>query len=573
MAGWFQPVSNLALQLLRWVRRTPHITAACMFLTAVLVWMLYQRDYHEGFRHYGTDALSLVEQDRENVSLARLNLLAYTYYLLPYFRVWVLAGGLVFHIAILRAVPDVKRALRPVWAASICIAIFAVLSDLTDHVEYLEVSITGEPVTMATYVLKLVMIVIACLVPACALTYYSRVGTLDRYTLRNFLQPLGFCLVAFGSLWVLMDLLDNYKDLTETASTGEILVFYLQLLPYIYVSIVPAAVLLAVLYTLTKMSRSNEIVAMLTAGRSVRQVLRPIFVMAAFSALLAMAANYYWAPRAEGNRQAIMRAMTEGEEGTVMAEKLMFRNETTRRIWYAGSFPFNLRKEKLRNVEVRQEDENGQIMRSWVARSAMWWPGANMWSFYYGIESTYVDGRQQGKNPFTGVNGYPYRCDVSGWEETPWSIVSSSLTPDFMGVEEIVSYLKTHRELPAEKLAAFRTHLWQRFAYPWQTFVLALVAAPLGLSFSRRGVLGGVAGSIFIFFGMMFVNDVFLNLGKGGHLPPWLTVWIPVIGPGLLGLLLLHYRSQNKDLPSLASLLPKRKSTVRRPRNRAVAAS
>ena len=66
----------------------------------------------------------------------------------------------------------------------------------------------------------------------------------------------------------------------------------------------------------------------------------------------------------------------------------------------------------------------------------------------------------------------------------------------------------------------------------------------------------------------MFMNNLFLNLGKGGHLPTWLTVWIPHVLFGSLGLILFHYRSQNRDLPSFKLRLTKRKAQIARPRNR-----
>jgi lipopolysaccharide export LptBFGC system permease protein LptF len=154
---------------------------------------------------------------------------------------------------------------------------------------------------------------------------------------------------------------------------------------------------------------------------------------------------------------------------------------------------------------------------------------------------------------FTGrLPGMPSKMDVQGIEETPWSIVSSALVPDFMGVPDIVSYVTAHGETGTVKLAPFRTHLHHRFAFPFQCLVLALVAAPLGIAFSRRGSLGGIAVSIFIFFGMIFVNDLFLNLGKGGHLPPQVAPWIPNAIFGLVGGLMLYLRSQNKELPKIS---------------------
>lgn len=101
-----------------------------------------------------------------------------------------------------------------------------------------------------------------------------------------------------------MDLLDNLKDFQEAeAPMGRVLLFYLGVLPFIFVSVMPASLLLSVLYTLTRMSRANEIIAMLGAGRSVLQVLGPLLVVSAAVSVLSMSANYHWAPRAEGKKK------------------------------------------------------------------------------------------------------------------------------------------------------------------------------------------------------------------------------------------------------------------------------
>ena len=185
----------------------------------------------------------------------------------------------------------------------------------------------------------------------------------------------------------------------------------------------------------------------------------------------------------------------------------------------------------------------------------MWWP-SGLWRFFDGREILYENGIVVAQPEFGKTRWGQKALDVTDFTETPWSMVSSAITADYLGVPQLVSYLKAHEADPTAKRAPFVTHLFQRFALPWQGFALVLVAAPLGIAFSRRGSVGGIAASIFIFFTTLFVNDLFLNLGKGAHLPGWLTVWMPHVIYGSLGLLLLYYRSQNKDVPRLR--LPRR---------------
>lgn len=490
--------------------------------------------------------------------------------ILPYLNLWVSIGVPLLLIVIWRRWGDLRRLMPPVSIACGSIAIWAIASELVDYIAHAHMTEMGEPPAPIAFGFKLFFIALALLSVPFALQYYRKTSVLERYTLRTFMHPLVFCFVSFCSLWIIMDLLDNLKDFqTAKSSLQDVLGFYLALLPYIYVTVMPVAILLAVLYALTRMSRANEIIAMLGAGRSLAQVLRPVFLSTGYAVLLSMAANYYWAPRAEGNRKAIVRKMEEKGADSIMAASIMFRNEQTRRTWFAGTFPFSMRSgnERMHGVQVREENADGTPSRTILAASASWSPAAG-WRFFDGKEMLYRNGSAEDVRPFPLHKGTESVLTTPEIDETPWGIVSHALRADFMSVPEITSYLRAHPKSPDDKLAPFRTHFWNRFALPLQAFALVLVAAPLGVAYSRRGSVGGIAGSVFIFFILMFLSSMFLNLGSGGHLPSWLTVWMPHLLFGILGAILFHYRSTNRDLPSLKLRLTKKKPQIVRARNR-----
>lgn len=495
--------------------------------------------------------------------------------ILPYLNLWVSIGVPLLLIVIWRRWGDLRRLMPPVSIASGSIAIWAIASELVDYIAHAHMTEMGEPPAPIAFGFKLFFIFLALVSVPFALQYYRKTTVMERYTLRTFMHPMVFCFVSFCSLYVIMDLLDNLKDFQQAKSSlGDVLGFYLALLPYIYVTVMPVAVLLAVLYALTRMSRANEIIAMLGTGRSLAQVLRPVFLSTAYAVLLSLCANYYWAPRAEGNRKAVVRAMEEKGVDSIMASSIMFRNEQTRRTWFAATFPFSLRsgRERMHGVQVREEHADGALARTILAPTATWSPGRG-WRFFDGQEMLYRDGSVEEVRPFPVRSNGQSVLEAPDIEETPWSIVSYALRADFMSVPEITSYLHAHPKAADDKLAPFRTHFWHRFALPLQALALVLVAAPLGVAYSRRGSVGGIAGSVFIFFIFMFVNNLFLNLGKGGHLPPWLTVWMPHLIFGTLGYVLFRYRSENRDLPKLKLRLSKPKAQIARPRNRISAAA
>lgn len=489
---------------------------------------------------------------------------------LPYLNLWVRLGVPVLLIVIWRRWGDLRRLMLPVSIASVSIAVWSIASDLVDYIAHSHMTEIGEPPAPVAFAFKLVFIALVYLSVPLALHYYRRIGILERYSLRTFMHPLVFCFVSFFTLWIIMDLLDNLKDFQESKyGVVRVIRFYMGMIPFVYTQILPVALLLAVLYSLTRMSKANELITMLGTGQSLLRVLRPIFVCSIYACGLNMAANYYWGPRAEGNRGAVFRGLSEHAADSIMASAIMYHNPLTHRTWYVGAFPFSMRSghERMHEVQIREEDAQGLPTRTIIAPTVGWSPRIG-WRFYDGQELIYQKGLLTTIRPFPVGRDGKNVLEVRDIEETPWSLVSYALRPDFMSVPELVSYLRAHPKAADDKLAPFRTHFWQRFALPWQAMALVLVAAPLGVAYSRRGSVGGIAGSVFIFFIYMFMNNFFLNLGKGGHLPPWLTVWVPHLLFGSLGIILFHYRSQNKDLPSFKFRLSKLKPQIARPRNR-----
>src|SRR5277367_3394680 len=130
---------------------------------------------------------------------------------------------------------------------------------------------------------------------------------IDRYVLQNFLIPFLYSTFGFLAIWLVFDLSDNMHDFIEAhVKLKALAYFYLTQFPQILVICLPVGLLLALLYSLSRMSRSNEIISMLTAGQSMIRVLRPLFIFGFFTALASMALNYEMAPHSDQLRKTLM---------------------------------------------------------------------------------------------------------------------------------------------------------------------------------------------------------------------------------------------------------------------------
>ncbi len=100
---------------------------------------------------------------------------------------------------------------------------------------------------------------------------------LDRYVIRNFLQVYFYCIAGFLSIWLIFDVSDNISTFIDEHFGFALTVrYYATQVPEVFIILLPVSLLLALLFALGRMSRSNEIVSMLTAGVSIPRLLAPL---------------------------------------------------------------------------------------------------------------------------------------------------------------------------------------------------------------------------------------------------------------------------------------------------------
>ena len=367
---------------------------------------------------------------------------------------------------------------------------------------------------------------------------------LDRYVLRKFLLPFVYCFMGFIAIWFIFDLSDNLPDFLQGKVGFDVLLEYYQSqIPEIIVVSLPIGALLALLYSLTAMSRSNEIISMLGAGVSVTRVLVPLMGVGLVLTAVTGYFNYENAPHAAMVKKRMLRDIKRGKKTEVGLTGHLYRNREDLRTWFSRKVFVDA--QRLSDVQIVQQDADGNIIKEWYARDAYHSDITKSWNLH---RARYVEIDLEGKISKSEMHD---EIEIPGWRETPWRIASSVMNPDYLSVPELEDYLAFNRDFPEVRLAPYRTQLHYRWALPWICLVVVFIAAPLGIVYSRRGILGGVATAIGLFFSLIFFSSLFVALGKGNRISPWLATWGPMAFYFLIGLGLLWFRSTNRDLPKI----------------------
>src|SRR6266853_1300934 len=199
---------------------------------------------------------------------------------------------------------------------------------------------------------------------------------LDRYVIRNFAQVYFYCIAGFISIWLIFDVSDNISTfIDEHISVWLVVRYYATQIPQVLIILLPVSLLLSLLFALGQMSRSNEIVSMLTAGVSLPRVLLPLIGIGLLTVAASMALNYSLAPHAELARKSFLSEAQSRPARNIQGQ--VFRNRTDLRTWFIQNF--HLGDNLFNNVQVLQQDANDNIVMSYVAGRANYRSQAKTW--------------------------------------------------------------------------------------------------------------------------------------------------------------------------------------------------
>lgn len=421
------------------------------------------------------------------------------------------------------------------------------------------------------------------LVPALGALYYAFASILDRYLFRRALGAFLLISTSFILLFVLLDLQDSLSDLSAGFRNFEspflfLGTYYTVLLSQITVLLLPFTILLALLYSLGQLSASREIIAFTQTGRGITKLLRPLIVLGGLLSLTSFFLAFHLAPWSEGYREALLDSAkrradvaealqaqnakdpsstdspsdqdpTAGEglsasEAASQASNVLFRNPANRRVWFIGRFPYDFAgNSPLLDVRISSRNEDGSLHDILTVPEARWDRENGNWQFSRPSRLL----AQTNPTPEYEMD-LPAVMTVTDWPETPSQLIQEGLDARYLGVPSLIDWLRQNGEKPPAVMAPFETQLQYRWAQPMLCLVAVLLAAPLGISFSRRGKGGTVALAVVLSGLMLFSAEVFLAFGDSGRLPAAVAAWATNSGFTLLALVLIQRRLTGRPI-------------------------
>lgn len=333
------------------------------------------------------------------------------------------------------------------------------------------------------------------------------------------------CLDMFGELSTFQGKKLHGIDIAE---------YYIVTTPDVLVIVLPMALLLALLYSLTNHARNNEITAIRGAGISLWRLSVPYFAVGIICSLLLFVLNEYVVPDSAEAAEVVLSKRLPKNSAILPRNKvanLGFTNARDARKWQIGIYDVDTGEMVRPNVIWGMPDKSYRWL---TADRAVRTNG--VWTFYNAAEYKELSETNSLLVPLLQTNALA----IPEFSETPDEIRSeiklsaaiSSLAmkgarKSDIPIAEIRNYLRLHPRPSASDRRWLYTKLHGRLATPWMCLVVILIAIPFGAASGRRNVYVGVASSLVICFAFYVVQQVGLAFGASGFVPSWLGAWLP----------------------------------------------
>ena len=345
----------------------------------------------------------------------------------------------------------------------------------------------------------------------------------QNYILREFLVPLFYCLTGFVSIYVLFDLFGSMSRMlsAQVSLKDAALYFCGYLAPYFHY-LVPAALMLATLYTMWTMCRHSELVAMRASGISFFAIVRPLLLVAVVMALVVLWVNEWFVPRyAEWAAQ--FKAAKFVQEKIEKADNVVFRNTAENRTWNVDEL-LAADGSSLKSVRIAIDRPSGARLQTISADRADYLDG-EWWLSGVKVQHHGLDG-QEIATPTPALDALAFRC-FPAFAEAPDDFIMQNRPWKFNSIGDRFRYLDTHKELTPERRNDLAYDTWAQIMAPWACLVITLFAIPAGIASGRQSVFRGILGALGMFFGFYGVTIGCMIVAKNNWCPAVLAAVAP----------------------------------------------
>lgn len=340
---------------------------------------------------------------------------------------------------------------------------------------------------------------------------------LDLYVVRRLLTTFVFIFVSMTLVFYIVTIMELVDNIIE----NQVAFFYLLQYIYYYTPeivkfVLPVAVLTSVLLTFSMMSKNNEIVAVQVSGISLYRLAFPAIVIGVLLSLGYFYIQESIAPNA--NRKAlktmdIIRKQVSPEEQEFHKNWVVGDNNE----FYFYDF-LNIKLNKYVQFNVISLDKNFNIKKRISSQFARWKSPTGL-MLESGFERNF-----ENNNPLDYIEFRRKEINITGGESLFLSKVKDYR---YMNINELKEYIR-YLEKNKSETVRYEAQLHNKYAFPFASLVMVLIAIPFSFTMGKKGTLYGIGFAIGISIIFWGAFGIFSALGSTALLSPFISAFAPL---------------------------------------------
>lgn len=339
---------------------------------------------------------------------------------------------------------------------------------------------------------------------------------IDRYVAKLFLLFFSAGLLVFSTLFLAVDFL-SYAVQFSDAGLDSLLRYYIYFMPSIIYKMIPVASLLSTVFTLSTLSRSNELVALFSSGMSLARISAPMLMLVAVFSTVSFWLGDRVLPRFEQKKNYVYYVELKKKPG-------LYSTVNTNKIWYRSeNVLFNIQtldpeKSMAQGMTLYYFNEAWDLVQLIKAQTVS--IIEDIWVLKQGTVTLFVK-----DSSFPLTKSFEEK-QISMHEEVS-DLKSSSQASSIMSLGELRRFIKKNKDAGLDTVQ-YEVDYHSKFGFAFASLVMALMGIPFSISRQRSGgffLNAGICIGLAFLYWSLFSSA--LTLGKYGVLSPFLAAWSP----------------------------------------------
>lgn len=354
---------------------------------------------------------------------------------------------------------------------------------------------------------------------------------LTRYIVLEFLQPFLLAVMGFSVIILVIQVFNDIHLILEfKPGLWVTFKYFLFQVPGFLSQAIPLAVLFGVLFSLSRLSKNSELIAMRAGGVSIFLVAVPLFFTGLAVSALSVLFNEAVVPASNHltHRTKYLEILKQPEPSANKFRQNISIIGSENQIYHIGSFDGSTN--AMTDVLILQFDNDTHLKSRIDAKTVKYEDGR--WVFYDGYLRAFDDTDAE-------ISAQPFDRMPIPLAEKPEDFLKEQKEPQEMNLAELYAYVHQlkrngsdcHKEL---------VELNRKIAMPFGCVILAILGIPWGWSMKKySGVVVSFGVCLLVAFFYLGGLQIGQALGNSGVLSPFLSMWLmnmifAVVGPVLL---------------------------------------